>query len=115
MAYCPPIKSRRAAPQAVAAELGGRDAQQVKHHFLYVQNQNLRKGPWTQEEDAALLKARFLGFCHAPHNLKRECDGWLVVPCTLPAIMFSISMKCNACLTDAWHRCVCDIEQAYHG
>ena len=31
----------------MAAELGGRDAQQVKHHFLYVQNQNLRKGPWT--------------------------------------------------------------------
>ena len=52
------LRGRWAAPQAVAAELGGRDAQQVKPHFLYVQNQNLRKGPWTQEEDAALLKAR---------------------------------------------------------
>ncbi len=40
----------------MAAELGGRDAQQVKHHFLYAQNLNLRKGPWTKEEDEALLK-----------------------------------------------------------
>ena len=62
MASRPSFQGRWAAPQAVAAELGGRDAQQVKHHFLYVQNQNLRKGPWTKEEDAALLKARILYF-----------------------------------------------------
>lgn len=41
--------------QAVAAELGSRTAEQVKHYFrdnLRV----LRKGAWTPEEDEALIK-----------------------------------------------------------
>ncbi len=42
----------------MAAEVGGRTAQQVKHHYVYAQNANLRKGPWTKEEDEALVKAR---------------------------------------------------------
>ena len=72
MASRPSLQGSWAAPQAVAAELGGRDAQQVKHHFLYVQNQNLRKGPWTKEEDAALLKARSICWIvrgHAPQGV----------------------------------------------
>ncbi len=64
-------------PQAVAAEVGGRNAQQVKHHYLYAQNLNLRKGPWTKEEDAALLKVRALA--HLSQFPKCVEHGFLIV------------------------------------
>ncbi|KAK9846507.1 hypothetical protein WJX81_005627 [Elliptochloris bilobata] len=73
---------------AVAAEVGGRNAQQVKHHFLYAQNVNLRKGPWTKEEDAALLKAvavhgpkKWAAIAPAvPHRSDQQCrERWLNV------------------------------------
>ena len=88
MAFCPPFEGRWAAPQAVAAELGGRDAQQVKHHFLYVQNQNLRKGPWTKEEDAALLKAHIVFLRdHVSHTPEGQFL-WAASPaCVLLAFM----------------------------
>lgn len=41
--------------QAVAAEMGNRTAQQV-HHYYRDNMLALKKGPWSPDEDAALLK-----------------------------------------------------------
>ena len=42
--------------QEVALEIGGRTCQQVMHHWRFRMAEAKAKGPWTPDEDAALLK-----------------------------------------------------------
>lgn len=52
--------------QAVAAEMGNRTAQQVQHY--YRDNMQARKkGAWSSDEDAALLKVPCFSLPRLPH------------------------------------------------
>ena len=42
--------------QEVALEVGGRTCQQVMHHWRFRMAEAKAKGPWTPDEDTALLK-----------------------------------------------------------